>query len=211
MTVKELINIINIFPVRIIFDDPKDCVEAIMAGRSPLYFTPVEGKERKKYENSDNKSEFLSTSDAIHIIDLNVSDLVNIFECDGTGIYELTKERIRPYCLGDISEDIVFVIFVFLHEVGHWKQFVNMGKNVERYVGEGLDLEKMNFEKTQQLRMQQNQRIAKGSLCKLTAREKALFKEYMLEYRKTPKEKFADEFALENIEAILEKHIKYNN
>lgn len=32
MNVKELIDIINILPVRVIFDNPKDSVERIMAG-----------------------------------------------------------------------------------------------------------------------------------------------------------------------------------
>ena len=39
-------------------------------------------------------------------------------------------------------------------------------------------------------------RIDKGNQCKLTAKEKKLFEQYMKEYRNIPKENEADEFAL---------------
>lgn len=87
MQVKDLIETINVFNANIIFDKPDDVKDDILAGNSPLYFTPVEGKERKKYENITNKQQFRSTTAAIHVIDLSVRELVNIFECDGSGIY----------------------------------------------------------------------------------------------------------------------------
>lgn len=46
MQVKDLVSVINIFNAKIIFDNPKEVTEKIMAGSSPLYFTPVEGKEK---------------------------------------------------------------------------------------------------------------------------------------------------------------------
>lgn len=79
---------------------------------------------------------------------MDIRELVNIFECDGTGIHELTKERIRPYCSNNVSEDIVFVVFVFLHEVGHCNQFIGMGKNVEKFINEDLHLKKEIFKKS---------------------------------------------------------------
>lgn len=211
MNVKELIDIINLFQVHVIFDNPKDSVDRLMAGGSPLYFTPIEGKERKKYEQSSNKSEIISTTDAIHVIDLDIRKLVNIFECDGTGIHELTKEKIRPYCSNNISEDIVYVAFLFLHEVGHWDQFICMSKNIERFINEDLQLEKEIFEKNQQLGKQQKERIKKGSSCILTTNERKLFEQYMLEYREIPKEKYADKFALKNMEVVLDKYKNHNN
>lgn len=98
MQVKDLIETINVFNANIIFDKPDDVKDDILAGNSPLYFTPVEGKERKKYENITNKQQFISTTAAIYVIDLSVRELVNIFECDGSGIYEFTNTVIDPYC-----------------------------------------------------------------------------------------------------------------
>lgn len=211
MNVRELIEIINIFNANVIFDNPKDSVELVLAaGHSPLYFLAIEGKEKNKYDHSSNKSEFVSSTASIHIIDLDIQDLINIFECDGTGIYQLTKDMISPFYSSNIPEDIVFISFLFLHEIGHWNQFIRMGKNVEQYKNKDLDLEKENNEKVVQLRKQQLERINKGNLCVLTSNEKKLFKQYMLEYRQIPKEKDADQFALEHMNLILEKYKNHN-
>lgn len=45
MQVKDIINAINIFNVKIVFDRPEEVAEKIMSGSSLLYFTPVEGKD----------------------------------------------------------------------------------------------------------------------------------------------------------------------
>lgn len=47
MQIKELIDIINIYDIKVIFDNAEDVAEKIMKGTSPLYFNPVEGSERK--------------------------------------------------------------------------------------------------------------------------------------------------------------------
>lgn len=204
MKVKDIIEIINVFNAKIIFDKPEDVKNDIMLGRSPLYFTPVEGKEKKKYETIIHNQEFESTTAAIHVIDLSVRDLVNIFECDGTGIHEFTNNIIDPYCDAEISRDIVYVIFLFLHEIGHWMQFECMNKKVKEFINKDLQLAKENFDKVSELKRQRQQRIEKGSKCILTAKEKRLFREYMQEYRNIPKEKEADEFALSQMQLSLE-------
>jgi len=47
MNVKKLIDLINIFEANVIFDNPKDSIEEVKGGRSPLSFTPIE-RERKR-------------------------------------------------------------------------------------------------------------------------------------------------------------------
>lgn len=50
---------------------------------------------------------------------------------------------------------------------------------------------------------QRKERINRENKCKLTAREKNLFWQYMKEYRAIPKEKEADKFALSKMEEAL--------
>lgn len=203
MQVKDIINAINIFNVKIVFDSPEEVAEKIMAGSSPLYFTPVEGKERKRFENIENNQDFTSTTASIHIIDLSVKDFVNIFECDGTGIHQFTNNIIEPYCNEGIQSEIIYVIFLFLHEVGHWVQFEKMNNKVKQFMCKDIGLEKENFDKVNTLKRQRQERINRGNKCNLTAKEKRLFEQYMQEYRNIPKEKEADEFALSKMQMAL--------
>ena len=208
MQVKDLISTINIFNAKIIYDKPEEVMVRIMSGESPLYFIPVEGKERKKYE-ADSNEEFTSTTAAIHIIDLSVEGLVNIFECDGTGIHQFTKQMIEPYCNEEIQRDIVYVVFLFLHEVGHWIQFEKMNKKVTQFLTKDAELEKENFDKVCSLMKQQQERINRGNPCGLTVKERRLFEQYMYEYRNIPKEKEADEFALSKMREVLNLYTKF--
>lgn len=66
-----------------------------------------------------------------------------------------------------------------------------------------LSLEIENFNKVKALHKQREDRIKKGNSCRMTAKEKRMFREYMIEYRNIPKEKDADEFALNNMEICL--------
>lgn len=201
MQVKDIINIINSFDVKVIFDRPEEVVYKIMNGGSPLYFTPVEGKEREKFKNLKNNQEFISTSAAIHIIDLSVKDFINIFECDGTGVHQFTKNMIKPYCNKGIQEDIIYVIYLFLHEVGHWTQFEKMNRNVVQFISKDFNLTENNSDKMHALKNQNH--ITSDNKCDLIARKKRLLGQYMQEYRNIPKEKEADEFALREIEKVL--------
>lgn len=202
--VVELIKIINIYNTKVIFDDPKECQKRLLNSEFIIYFTPVEGKERSKYEKSHNKK-MVSTTPAIHMPNLSVRELVNTYECDGTGVYDVTKEMIEPFLSEEISFDVVFTTFLFLHEVGHWMQFEEVNRNIFQYLSTDIDLEKDNFNKVSALIKQRAERIKKGiNNCVLTTNEKNLFHQYMLEYRNIPKEKDADLFALSNIRTALE-------
>lgn len=226
MEVRELIELVNIFGVKVIFDKPEE-VRDNMSNGNVLFFTPIEGDERTRYSNSKCKDNFLSTTASIHIPDLSIEYFIDIFECDGTGLHEFTKNVIKPYCDKGVPEEIVYVIFLFLHEVGHWIQFNNLGCNVEKFVKLNVDKEEENFNKMRDLQKQRNERLQKDKerlwedyawikkdnerlqeiekrICKLTAKEKRLFRQYMQEYREIPKEKEADEFAFNKMQEILE-------
>ena len=107
-----------------------------------------------------------------------------------------------------MSEDVVFVIYIFLHEVGHWIQFANMSNKVEAFLNEDIELSKANFDKMQQAFIQRDERIRRGNSCPLTAKETALCKALSLEYREIPKEKDADKYALEHMKEAV---VKYYN
>ena len=128
MRLKDLTNVINIYNANIIFDKPEKVAMKIMARNSPLYFSPVDEKERTIFENMKDNHDFTSSTAAIHIIDLSVEELVDIFECDGTGNHDFTNKIIEPYCDGKIEKNIKYTTFLFLHEIGHWIQFEKMDK-----------------------------------------------------------------------------------
>ena len=95
METKDLIRSINNFEANIVFDKNRSNRE-FANGQSPFFFTPVEKGERKRYEKSENKNEFTSTTAAIHIMDSSVEELEELFKLDDSGIYE--------YLLGDCLE-----------------------------------------------------------------------------------------------------------
>jgi len=210
MQMRELINTINAYNAKIIFYNKTDLDDKLKEGL-PIYFTPVEGKELKKYRNIKEKKDFISTTASIYIPDLSIEEFVNLFKCYGMGLYEFTNNIIKLYCNKGIDNNIVFSIFVFLHEVGHWKQFERMGRNVSTFKSRDYELSEENFNKMTSLSEKRNERIAKGNTCILTAKEKKLFNQYMTEYRNIPKEKEADEFALSQIESALKLYLCFSN
>ena len=199
MKVSDLINAINIYDVKVVFDDLEKVGENVCSG-GIIYFTPVEGKERDKYEKMYRKDEFVSSSSCIHIPNLSIADIIDLYKnCDGTGIYEWTCKTISEQCENIKNIEEAFLIFVFLHEVGHWKQFVGGKCNVKSFVEMDIELEKENFDKMNELEIQRCERINRGNTCKQTAKERKLAEQYMMEYRRIPKEREADKFAMSKI------------
>ena len=90
-----------------------------------------------------------------------------------------------------ITKEIVYVIFLFLHEVGHYNQFENMGRKVEEFINKDLALYEENFKKVEELQSRRRERIYKGSDCSLTYKERSELEKYMKEYREISKEKEA--------------------
>ena len=158
MMVSDLIRIINTYDAKVVFDDLKDCMDKVSRVDSLIYFTPVEGSERRKYEKSKNRK-MTSTTPAIHMPDLSLREFVNVYECDGTGLFDVTKEMITPFISDDVAFDAVYTTFLFLHEVGHWMQFEKVNRNISLYVNIDIDLEKENFDKVSALMEHQYERM----------------------------------------------------
>lgn len=204
MRMRELIDIINIYDVKIIFDKID-----IKKKQKPIYFTPLEGKEREIYDNLEDKHNFVSTYPSIHILDLSVEDFVNIFECEVTGIYEYTIGIIEGYNRDGVDDSIVYAIFVFLHEIGHWKQFEIMERNVSTYIKQYSELYDKNHNELNLLAEQYMKRIQRENSHALTVNERELFNKCMIEYRNIPREKEADEFALNQIQIALNLYMDF--
>lgn len=204
MNISDLINVINQYDVKVIFDDIEKVKDTIFRGGHIIYFTPVEGKEREKYERKYKKNEFVSTSACIHIPNLTIEEIIDIYKnCDGTGIYEWTCKNITQHCSNIKNIDDAFIVFLFLHEVGHWNQFNELKCNVNSFMEMDIDLEKDNFDKMSELEIRRRERINKGNKCIQTVKERKLAEQYMMEYRNIPKEKEADEFAMAKIDDAL--------
>lgn len=168
MEIKDLICSINNFEANIVFDKNRSYRE-FANGPSPFFFTPVEKGERKRYEKSENKYEFTSTTAAIHIMDSSVEEIEKLFKLDDSGIYEYTCKMIRPYCKGVVDIKIGLVLFQFLHEVGHWYQFMSLDKNVAAYTTWNYEQEKNNYEKMRALKDSVLQRQAREKDNRLSA------------------------------------------
>lgn len=210
MTVREIIERINIFEVKLTFDPREEVMRKFMDGviDSLVFFSCVEGKERKKYDRLQNKSDFVSHSATIHIPDLTIDEIIDSFQCDSTGIYETIEQTIAPYLQDDIPKNVVFVCFLFLHEVGHWMQFKKLDCNVQKYSERSYELYKENYEKGNLIWAGREERLKRGITCKLTAREKEALMQCQNEYRQIPPEKDADEFAAQHLLQVLDVYRK---
>ena len=98
-------------------------------------------------KNQKTKMNLQSTTAAIHIMDSSVEELEELFKLDDSGIYEYTCKIIRPYCKGVVDIKIGLVLFQFLHEIGHWNQFMSLNKNVAAYTAWNYEQEKTTMKK----------------------------------------------------------------
>lgn len=92
--------------------------------------------------------------------------------------------------------DITFVIFSILHELGHWLQYydyIKQGHNDESFIFE-YEIKRADLFLKRKSEYQQ---------CKSIDDVKLLNKKYDLLYSELPSEKFADEYALKHIKNVV--------
>lgn len=205
MQIKDLINTINTFDVRIHFDNRQEVINKIHQGEPMIiYFSPIDEMEKRKYDLCSSKYDFVSHTPIIHVPDITVQELVEVFKCDEGNLYETTQAIISKWFSEDIPQDVILVIFIFLHEVGHWVQFQQMGNRVYEFINKDFYALKNNYDKTQEVKRKINEQLKKENRRNLIFWEKELLKKLSDEYRQIPKEKNADIFALSQIEKALE-------
>lgn len=170
---------------------------------SPIFFSCANDEERRRYERCNNKSACVSTTPSINIPDLTIREIVNLLECDGSGLLSTTKKMIKDFLSTKISDDIVIFTFLFLHEVGHWDQFHRMSYNIDAFTKLDREKSEQNHNKWLKVISQINKRKHNGEEISLTEKEKFLLEQVSNEYRNIPKEKEADNYALKHLRIIL--------
>lgn len=170
---------------------------------NPIFFSCINDEERHCYERCNNKSAFVSTTPSINIPDLTIREIINILECDGTGLLAVTKKMVNDFFSTKISDDIVIFTFLFLHEVGHWDQFHKMSYNVEDFTKLDCEESEQNHNKLLKTISQINKRKHNGEEISLTKKERFLLEQLSKEYRNIPKEKEADNYAFKHLRIIL--------
>ncbi len=201
MTVKELVEIFNVYGIEVIFDSCEEVAKNLNG--HIVYFACVDGKEREKYEKSKTQPQFISKHATIHMPNLTLEELVDIYKCDGGNSYELVQSELHPFLSYGLPEDVLFVTFIFLHEIGHWVHFNEIGKNVYDFQNLNLELYKANSAKRNELEVNHQKRMERGSDCPITAKEKRQLIELTNEYHQIPKEMKADQFARNELKEAI--------
>ena len=161
--------------------------------------------ERRIYNalSPEDKSKYVTKSPRIHFPDITVYDLIKLLQRDEGTIYEDTlgtalDVNMKYAC----SPEVRCLLFIFLHEVGHWYQLrEDYGWRIKAFADADLELEKRLFERQQKIQRELYNR-------KPTAQEKKMLKRLQEEYRQIPKESYANSFAKEKMGEISEQVLK---
>lgn len=186
MSISKIVDKVNIFNAPVGYYTEAEMLKKLRINPNLIFFTPVEGDERKQFQNLSvtQQEDFISTTARIYLPDISARYLENTFkDCDQSGVYDITVANIKNHCEVDSVSAEEFIVFLFLHEVGHWRQFINNGSHPKAFVDMNLEMYKKNYN---------GSRNAEKS-CDI-----ARFKELALEYRNIPKEVEADNFAFEH-------------
>ena len=121
------------------FKDVKLDIETIpniesLNGKSPMAFSVLNADEYNLYEMSQNKETFTGTTESIVIYDVDVEDFYNLLLTnDQSTTHNLVMKKLRKYC-SDIPAAYVYISHMLLHELGHYKQYLDRGKTVYSYM-----------------------------------------------------------------------------
>lgn len=174
-------------------------------GMSPMNFSVLNADERKLYEISQNKETFTGTTESIVIYDVDVEDFYNFLIInDQSPTHDLVMKKLRKYC-SDIPAAYVYISHMLLHELGHYKQYLDREKKVYSYMNWCLEEERTNAIKHQILMNKVQNRINHfvPPLTTLNKSERIELESIIKEYRNIPKEKEADSFSISHMEQAM--------
>ena len=179
-------------------------------GKSLLVFSVLNVEERKAYEKSKNKYTFVGNTESIKIPDMEVDKFYSLAkEKDLSGSYNLVMKKLKKYC-NKIPEAYVYTAHGLLHELGHYKQYLDRDRNVYDYVSWCKIEQKENIAKLNKIMQEIRNRIETSKKhFDVTKRERVKLEANAREYRNIPKEKNADEFAYKNIQEAVNKIQNY--
>lgn len=199
--------------VKIVFDSKKIATERFLQGKDLIYFLVMDETEEERYERKYDKSSYKAKSPSIHIPDFTVDELLDVFKEDVTGAYDRTCHYLETVQMkSECPIELKFVLYIFLHEVGHWEQLKRVDGYVSKYIEDGIELAKENYEKSALL----YQKIKENNLNLKDGEKPWISKSDMQElirleeeYRQIPKEADADNYAKKIMEEMdIEKMMR---
>lgn len=205
--------------INVIFDAVEVVRQQLQIGGHIVFFNVIEDvSEKEKYEKKPEniQTHYKTKSPTIHFPDLKIGELINVYQCGIGNAYKKTCNVIDPIeMIVEMPIEIKFVYFLFLHEVGHWHQLMEMNRNVKQFIEADIDAERENHE-AQNLIME---RVIKRNKVKsllekeitLTDDELQKLNQLEIEYRNIPKEFDADEYAKKTLKEINNEKIMYMN
>lgn len=192
ISIRELVKMMNLEEVPIYFHD-KDKLEK----ENYMFFQYVGNEEKEALQNGTHveDKEYSNYGIGVHVPDVTIREY-----------YDLEMKR-NPYSVNSLIQDIsciftvwikeyalVLAVFSILHEVGHWFDFKNSGKTGYQFV--------MNEQEGRKILAKEAKAIYQMN--DFNPQKRCLAIEYNKKYRDNPLEKRADEYALKNIQLILE-------
>ena len=171
---------------------------------SPMNFSVLNADEWNLYKICQNKETFTGTTESIVIYDVDVETFYNLLIINNQSpTHDLVMKKLRKYC-NDIPAAYVYISFMLLHELGHYKQYLYRGKNVYSYMNWCLE-ERTNAMKHQIL-MNKAQNCIDHFVLPLSTpnkSERIELESIVKEYRNIPKEKEADSFLYSHMEQAM--------
>lgn len=179
-------------------------------GMSPMVFSVLGDAERKLFEKSVDKHNFIGTSESIKIFNIEIEEYYSILkDIDSSGVHDLVMKKLKKYC-NVVPTSYVYITHSLLHELGHYKQYVDRGRNVYEYISWCEREEREIFRKQQELSAEIQGRIDKLIMPFAPNKgERIKLEKLAKEYRNIPKEKEADDFAYANMCKAIEKILDY--
>ena len=196
--------------VKVVYDKKHIVASRLQRGLHIVFFNAIENEEeRLRYEEIKGKpsiNRFKTKSPTIHIPDLHVWELLDIFKRDETGAYERTCAYLNTIKMkGSCPIEIKYILNIFLHEIGHWEQMKRLNWDVIKFTAMDINLEEAHNNESMFLQQEMRKEISNIKLGEKPVISDGLMQKLVeLEegYRQIPKEADADNYARETLEKM---------
>lgn len=208
MDTKELFNIIvphEYENVTVRFENiTDDEIYEKINNKYDMFFCVLSEDEKKLYLQHNDKN-FKGTSEYIGVYNLEIQKYYEILSLDETGANALIMKKLQKY-RNDVPEEYLLIMHKLLHEIGHYKQYLERNKNVYEYSNWCYNEICEWQRKMNSLTFEIDSRREKGiKPLGLNKKERIDLSKLAKEYRNFPKEKEADDFAYANMKEAIEK------
>ena len=201
MNLKRITKILGNQDVRFNFYDELEIRNEI------VYFSAISDFERKLlYDNLSNndKSEYISNSATINLPNISEDILYERYNKFDKWAFKITLDKIRKVTtIYSNEEKLAFAAYIILHEIGHWYDFIEMGKKPYIFSEKDIMLRKKVFK--ERISLQESLYLK----AYLTEEENKKVELYYEKYNSIPMENKANKYADMHIDDFLNKLRKY--